>query len=83
MLILLSRPVSTYSIVIALATVVIHRFLLSCPAQVLPIRRRGHASDSNEADVTPFADPVLLRAGGQLDRFPLVLDLHGRTSLER
>jgi hypothetical protein len=36
-----------------------------------------------DADVTPFAGPVLLRAGGWSGRFPLVEDLQGRTPLER
>ena len=64
MIILLTRPVSTYSVVIALASVAIQRFLLSCPVQVLPSRRRGRGSDPIEAEVNPFAGPVLLRAGG-------------------
>ena len=62
--ILLSRPVSTYAVVIALATVAIHSFLLSYPDQILPCRRRGHGSDPSEAEVPSFAGPVLLRAGG-------------------
>ena len=36
-----------------------------------------------DSDVTPFAGPVLLRAGGWSGRFPLVEDLQGRTPLER
>ena len=61
---LLSHTVSTYLNVITLATVVIHRFLLSCPVQVLPSQRRGNESDSSEADGTPFAGPILLRPDG-------------------
>ena len=64
MVILLTFPISTYSVVIALAKVAIYSFLLSCPVQVLSNRRRGHGSDPSEADVPSFAGPVLLRAGG-------------------
>ena len=36
-----------------------------------------------KADVTPSAGPVLMRAGGQSGRLPLLDDLQGHTSLER
>ena len=63
MVILFCRPISTYSVVIAPATIAIHRFLLSCPVEVLPGRRRGQGRDPSEADVPPFAGPVLLGDG--------------------
>lgn len=34
-------------------------------------------------DVTSFAGPVILRAGGQSGRFPMLEDLQGRSPLER
>jgi hypothetical protein len=35
------------------------------------------------SDVTPFAGPVLLRAGGSSGRSPMLEDFQGRTPLER
>ena len=66
-----------------LATLAFKRFLLCCLVQVLPSRRRGHGSDSNEADVITLSCCSLSDDWLLVSPLSLVVDFKGRTSLER